>query len=246
MSKGRMIILASLVLSMASAAGQTPAASSPPANAPVVPAPELASPTNVANPVLRQLDGDLFAVGAVRLDKAKRSIQFPAVVNMTEGLVEYAVVHHSGKVHESVLKTEADPFHIQLARLLVWPDASTNSQPAPGTPRELVGPQIRIQVGWNAGDGPKSLPLEDLVWNTLTRSQMIRGPWKFNGSRLVEGTFLAQRDGSIVAIYADPDALINNPRPGRNDDEIWTVNTKLTPLVGKPVTVIMQLENQNE
>ncbi|MHC1768981.1 MAG: YdjY domain-containing protein [Verrucomicrobiia bacterium] len=241
-----MIILASLVLSMASAAGDGPAASSAPANASVVRVPELALPTNAANPVLWPLEGDLFAVGTVRLNKAKRAIQFPAVVNMTEGLVEYAVVHTSGKVHESVLKTEADPFHIQLARLLVWPDASTSSQPAPGTPRDRVGPQIRIQVEWNAGDGPKSLPLEDLVWNTLTKSQMIRGPWVFNGSRLVNGTLLAQRDGSIVAIYADPDALINNPRPGRNDDEIWTVNTKFVPPLGKPVTVTMQLENENE
>ncbi len=243
MLKRRIFILANLVLSMAGAAGAPPAASSPPGNAPAPPASEGASSTNL---VFRQLDAHTVALGAVRLDKTRRTLRFPAALNMAEGVVEYALVHTTGKVHESVLKTEVDPLHLQLARLLVWPEATARSQAASTTPRDLVGPRIRIEVEWATDDGPKRLPLEDLVWNSLDKAQMTRGPWVFNGSRLVNGTFLAQRDGSIVAIYADPDALVNNPRPGRNDDEIWTVNTKLAPPLGRPVTVTMQLENENE
>ena len=75
---------------------------------------------------------------------------------------------------------------------------------------------------------------------------MSRGNWVYNGSRIVEGTFLAQRDGSVVSIIRDPDALINNPRPGRENDEIWQVNTNLVPPLNTPVELLIQLETKAE
>lgn len=245
MLRRRSTIPASLLLAACTAAGLTPAAS------PQLPEPGPDAPpahnASSSSPAFRHIAGDIFALGDVRLDKKKRTIILPATVNMTEGAVEYALVHNTGKVHESVLKTGADPLHLHLARLLVWPETEANSpQTGPPPPRDLTGPKIMIQVAWTEDGAPKSAPLEDLIWNTLAKAQMIRGPWVFNGSRMIESTFLAQRDGSIVAIYADPDALVNNPRPGRNDDEIWTVNSKLVPRLGTPVTVTLQLENANE
>jgi len=71
---------------------------------------------------------------------------------------------------------------------------------------------------------------------------MSRGNWVYNGSRIVEGTFLAQRDGSLVSIISDQDALINNPRPGRENDEIWQVNTNTVPPVGTAVQITIKLE----
>jgi hypothetical protein len=91
------------------------------------------------------------------------------------------------------------------------------------------------------GGSEKHVRLEDLVSNTLTKSQMSRGDWIYNGSRVVQGVYLAQRDGSIVAIIADPDAMINSPRAGRDDDEIWRANSSLVPPVGTAVEVTLQL-----
>lgn len=202
-----------------------------------------------ANTLFKHVSGDVYELGGVRLNKKERSISFPATVNMQEGAVEYALVHATGKVHESVLKTDADPLHIQLARLLVWPETDTGKtgpEDKADWPRELMGPKMTVSVTWRANAAGKEAQLEDLVLNTLTKSRMTPGDWVYNGSRVVEGTFLAQRDGSIVAIIADPDALVNNPRPGRNDDEIWTVNSPLTPAQGTPVTVTMQLTNNHE
>jgi hypothetical protein len=245
MPERRFKIPASLLLAAATAAAAPPAA---PQQLPTfgLPAPP-AQNASSNSPAFRHIAGAIFALGDVRLDKEKRTIILPAFVNMTEGAVEYALVHNSGKVHESVLKTGADPLHVHLARLLVWPESEARPlQTGPAPPRDLIGPKIVIQVAWTQDGAPKTAPLEDLVWNTLAKAQMMRGPWVFNGSRVVESTFLAQRDGSIVAIYADPDALVNNPRPGRNDDEIWTVNSKLVPPLGTPVTVTLQLENADE
>src|SRR5262249_26137635 len=151
------------------------------------------------------------------LNKKARSVSFPATVNMPQGIVEYALVHTSGKVHESVFKTEADPFQIHLARLLVGPNEPASRAADAKTPPELAGPRITISVQWTVNGARKEMPIESTVSNTITRARMTLGDWVYNGSRVVQGTFLAHRDGSIVSVISDPDALINNPRPGRDD-----------------------------
>jgi hypothetical protein len=191
----------------------------------------------LSNAPLQRISADIYALGQVRLDKRKKLIRFPAVVNMSEGTVEYALVHSTGKVHESVLRTDVDPFQLHVARLLVGPPETLPGAGQSGVPRELIGPRIRMSVRWTIGGEQKEAPLEDCVLNTLTHAPMTRGEWVYSGSRVVEGTFLAQRDGSLVAIIADPDALLNNPRPGRDDDEIWRSNSALVPVVGTPVEV---------
>ena len=52
----------------------------------------------------------------------------------------------------------------------------------------------------------------------------------------------AQREGSIVSLIADPNALVNNPRKDRENDELWIMNTEAIPPVGAPVRVSFTLE----
>jgi hypothetical protein len=187
---------------------------------------------------LQRVSENVYTIGLVRMDKKERTASFPGSVNMSDGVVEYALVHSTGKVHESVLKTETDPLHIHLAMLLLGP-TNPPATDANGLPRELVGPKLRIWVNWTSSPDGR-VPLEDLVSNTVTRAAMSRGHWVYSGSRVVQGVFLAHRDGSIAAIISDPDALINSPRPGRDDDEIWRSNSALVPPVGTPVQITLQ------
>src|SRR6185503_14628823 len=62
---------------------------------------------------------DLFALGEVVLDKARRTVSFPVLLNQKVGSVEYAVVTLQGKTHESVFKTPASPVHIHMSLLLL-------------------------------------------------------------------------------------------------------------------------------
>ena len=71
---------------------------------------------------------------------------------------------------------------------------------------------------------------------------MSRGVFTFNGSRVWEGRFIAQSEGSIVSLITDEDALFNNPRPGREDDSNWQIVPKNLPPRGTPVQVMIQLE----
>jgi hypothetical protein len=200
----------------------------------------------LSNAPLRRLGEGIYGLGPVRLDKNKRTVTFPCSVNMSEGVVEYALVHSTGKVHESVLKTEVNAAQIHLASLLLGLAEPPHEAVARGIPRELAGLRIRIWAQWTRAGVEKQVPLEDLVSNTLTKSRMSRGTWVYNGSRVVHGTFLAERDGSMVSVIADPDALVNSPRPGREDDEIWTANSSLTPPVGTPVQVTFELADKQE
>jgi hypothetical protein len=70
--------------------------------------------------------------------------------------------------------------------------------------------------------------------------------WVYNGSLLEGHSFLAQREGSIVSLVTDPEALINNTGPGRDNDTIWTTRTNNLPLADVPLEVVIKLSSQKQ
>ena len=207
-------------------------------------------------PVVKEIAPGIVEVGAVRLDKKLRTVTFPAALNMDDGLIEYLIVTTYGKTHESLLRTEIEPYHLQVAMLLLGakpaPPQPLASAP-PGGPisaeqlahmEEVKGDPVSIEVSWTQDGRPRKKRIEELVLNLKTKSTMSRGEFTFNGSRVWEGTFIAQREGSIVSTIIDPDAMINNPRPGHEDDEIWQIIPKGLPPTKTPVTVIITLQSE--
>lgn len=221
-----------------------------------------------AHPPIRRIAPGVFEIGQVRLDKEKRSVSFPGAVNMDQDLIEYALVSSAGKLHESLLRTEAEPYHIHLAMLLIGTNSearaaalgaplararkdppTTERAPFIGHPDEPVvrrvidGEKVNVWVSWKTGGAEKRCRVEDLIYNRQTKQPAQRGAWIYNGSRIVDGNFLVQRDGSIIAIIEDLDALINNPRSGRENDEIWQVNSTNLPPVATAVQITIQFDN---
>ena len=86
------------------------------------------------------------------------------------------------------------------------------------------------------------VPVEDVVLNKETTNTLARGAWIYNGSNFSEGMFTAQRDGSIVSIRIDPDALINNPRPGRENDDLYRPHAEKLPPIGTAVVITIRLK----
>ncbi|HOB97742.1 MAG TPA: YdjY domain-containing protein [Verrucomicrobiota bacterium] len=183
-------------------------------------------------------------IGLVTLDRTARTVRFPAAVNQRAGLIEYAVVTTTGKVHESIFRTEAAPRDIHLAMLLLGvKPANTNVlHDDPHSP--LPGERIGIEVGWQRGRKEVRRPLADFVRiESPARSSGSRG-WLYNGSFLVNGDFAAQRGGSIVSLITDASALVNNPWPDRGDDEIHQVRGKALPREDSPVEIILRVLGQ--
>jgi hypothetical protein len=206
----------------------------------------------------------VFEVGTVRLDKNARTVTVPAKVNMTDGLVEYYCVSPTGSTHESVIVSDAGPQNVHVAMLLLGAKgaAPKDGAQAPGQidadflarlPK-LVGDRVMLSVRWKDADGKEqTVPAERWVMQRIPvknkpaqEKVMEDGPWLYNGSYLYEGRFVAEGQGMFVAINTMPSALINNPRPGANNDKMWFVNTKAVPPVGTPVDFIIKLENAQE
>jgi hypothetical protein len=220
------------------------------------PAPEFKPPKEVAPGV--------FEVGTVRLDKNTNTVTVPAKVNMVDGLVEYLCVTPRGATHESVLVSEAGPQNVHVAMLLLGAKgaapADPNAKPGQITADylaklpKLVGDRVHLSVKWKGGDGKEqSAPVERWVLQRIVRRNkpaqekpMNDGPWLYNGSFLFDGRFVAESEGIFASIATMPSALINNPRPGANDDKMWFANKAALPPAGTPVDFIIKLENAQE
>jgi hypothetical protein len=215
----------------------------------------------LTNPPVRLVRPGLFEIGQVRLDEQQRSVSFPAALNLNQGPMEYLLVTVSGKTHESILRTEAEPYHIHTAMLLLG--AATNTllkkTGPPAVPGRISsnptfqpffrpsndtipGDKISIEVTWSEGGKEIQRSAEELVLNQETQRPLGRGNWIYNGSTVVQGVFLAQMDGSIVSLITDSAALANQTGPGRDNDKIWTVNTNRLPPFETPLTVTLRLE----
>lgn len=200
-------------------------------------------PTDSAatNAVFQRLDEHRFQVGQVILHKTNLTVTFPAVVNMSQGLVEYFCVGVQGKVHESVLRTEVEPFHVHVAMLLLGAQGAPPQALKEDYRQPVPGDSISLMVSWEENGQRQERPAEEWVWDVANQRAMSRGPWTYSGSRVFDGTFLAQRDRSFVAIIGDIDALVNNPRPRRERDDNWLVNTNACPPVGTLVSLTFKL-----
>ncbi|MHB8522333.1 MAG: YdjY domain-containing protein [Limisphaerales bacterium] len=220
-------------------------------------APSPALSTQSTNAPVKEIAPGIFQVGAVRLDQKHKSVTFPATRNLNDGLIEYLLVTSTGKVHESLLRTDIEPSHLQVAMLLLGargaPGPPLTSAP-PGGPvlgstlaaaaaKPMGGAPVRIEVEWQLGPRHKRVRIEQLVLDRKAQSPMTEGDFIFNGSRIWNGTFIAQRDGSIISTVTDPDALFNNPRPGRDDDQNWQIIPTELPPIGTPMQVTITLRS---
>jgi hypothetical protein len=212
--------------------------------------------TNV--PPLKEVEPGIYRIGLVQLDKSNKSVQFPAVLNMDHGLIEYLLVTTRGKTHESLLKTEAEPYHIHVAMLLLGAKGAEQTKEllkvptgeyhvnASGTNRlaELLkGDPIGIELSWTNAQGAKTVAAEDCINDLQAGKTAARGKWNYNGSRVVDGIYMAQQQGSIVAMVDDVDAMANNPRPGHENDQVWQIRTNDLPKVNEKVLVKLKLGN---
>ena len=58
---------------------------------------------------------------------------------------------------------------------------------------------------------------------------------------MVEGTFIAESTGSILAIYADDNAILNNSHYDSTNDDVWIANKKKMPPLEFPVNIRFHL-----
>ena len=215
---------------------------------------------DAATPAMREVSPGVYEIGSIHLDKNARTVSFPAKLNMAEGNIEYLICTPQGSTHESLLVTDVQPHEIHFAMLLLdakgagilapapgdAPPSQINAEYLKGAPR-LKGDNITITTKWKDAAGKEStVAVEDWVLNASNKKPAPRGRWIYTGSMFAEDKFLAQLQGTIASIVSNPAALINNPRKGNDDDQIWVVNAKVVPPVETPLAITLKLESTPE
>lgn len=178
-------------------------------------------------------------LGLVTVDAVDRVVRVPARVNLTNGVLEYALVTDYGKTHESLLITEAGARELHAALLLLRAQPSGTQGLSRTGAAIPVGSRLDVSVAWEGSTGRVVRPLAEMVSLTegmggAVTGRLSDGPWEFNGSRFTQEGYAAHYDGSLVALIADGHAIVNSARPDQGNDEIHVAASGM-PTVGTPV-----------
>lgn len=201
---------------------------------------------------VREIAPHLVQVGAAIVDAQERTVRCPGQVNMDEGgPIELLACLPRGKTHESVFVLKVEPKDLQVALLLLGLQEGRN--PAVEYPPDSAergrppGDEVRILIQWReSGEGTaaerevQSAPAERFLYNVEADSPMARATWAFLGSRMVNGRFGAELDGSLVATYHDPLAILELALPTVNDDIYYVVNKEHCPPIATPIELVIQ------
>lgn len=159
----------------------------------------------------------------LRIDPAARTLQIRGwfVVTSPRVALEYLLSTQEGKLHETLIATECSAEHLMLGLILLGLEPDNELQ-ARGDPRPLRAPRLRITARWRDEHGvEQTAPVESLLYDLFARSTMPEVGWAFTGSRFVRGssgqgerggrTLAADVSGGLIAVYHDPDAVLDNP-----------------------------------
>lgn len=187
----------------------------------------------------------LYRFGEALIDRRAKIVSFPAVSNQVNGLIEYGVVHDSGKIHESLFRTTVRPQIIHAALLLL------KLKPAKGffenlwaeKPRKIdySDHRVFITVSWELNGTVQERRIEEMALNQKNDQSMIRDSLVFTGSKFIEGIFMAESSGSILAVYADEDSILNSSDHDSNNDDVWYANKSKMPPLECPVIIRFHL-----
>ena len=202
----------------------------------------LVTQTAYPDSLIKKIDSNIYSIGNVLLDKSTKEIRLPGWVNMDTGLVEYIAVSPEGKTHEAVFVLDIQPLHLQVALLLLGLDFGQNLE-FQGDSRMPDGDLVSISVEWiSTGEDTIVYPVSKLIYNIQSDSEVPDTKWVFTGSIMVEGNYMADIDGSIIATYSDPNAILNNPLKNRIDDTVYGANKKLLPSRGHKIIMTIKTD----
>lgn len=184
-----------------------------------------------------------YRIGGININKADKTLSFPAFVNMEKGLLEYLLVRNAGKTHESLLRTAVEPYNLQVASLLLGLEGTSAPLTFQGSPEIPKGDPVEITIQFDGKDGRKvTVKPEEWIMQVVDGVKKDVPPvrWVFSGSVVYNGRFAAQVDGSMVSVFHDPVAMIDNASPGGENDKIWFVKEGAVPPIGTPVTITIK------
>lgn len=192
---------------------------------------------NAKPPAIERITSHTYRVGAAIVDTEARTVICQGEINMDEGAIEYLAVAPNGKTHESLLKIDIRPLHLQLALLMLElePKNVLKTQGDRATPE---GDPVELRIRWRTADGEtKDVRAEEMVSEMPGDKPMPAHDWVFTGSRIVKSGFEADLARSLIAVWHDPAAILDNPLPGGGNNG-YVVRSSKTPRRGTHIELI--------
>ncbi len=202
---------------------------------------------------VKKIGVTLYRLGEIEFDAKTREIFLPVVVNQNKGgPMEYILVHENGKVHESILTTKVRPLELQIVlKLLKYQSGNgdvfnhflpENQQKNKAGKLEDRGDLLKVAI-LLSGKGKKQA-VSSLILDGKTSLPMEKGGWVYTGSEIDEGNYMAELEGSIIAVYLDSLSMFNTTCEGSDDDERWGANKEVIPEIGTRGTLVLSLSKE--
>ena len=189
------------------------------------------------SPEVLKLNDSQYKIGNAFLNMSKGTITLNGWVNMSEGVIELLACGKRGKTHESVFVLDVEPYHLQVALLMLGLEPGGGLQ-YQGDPRTPKGDSLFVYVSWEKGDGNHiRVRGEQVVYNIKEKRPMTATAWVFSGLRFIDNTFMASVSQSYITTFHDPDTIIDNPLSTGGDDTLYEANKFLLPPPNTPVKV---------
>jgi len=197
------------------------AAADPPATPAAPAAPPADQPAAAEAPMLERLPNGDVRLGQVLLHREAGEISLPVVINLDAGPLEVLIATPIGRLHESLLRTEARAFHLQTLLYLLGLKNGPRRPDAEGRQGDLVN----LDIEWARADGSRARePIEAWIRDMKTGAAMKRIGWVFVGSKIRDGEFLADIEGNLGLTYSVGSTVLDIPDASGDDDTVYVVN----------------------
>jgi hypothetical protein len=194
-----------------------------------------------AKKLVKKLDGNRFKLGDIVIDTNKKTVRFPAKVNMDEGLIELLLCAKHGKTHESLFVSDVDAAHLNLALIMIGCKAGNLRINEQGENLIPDGTFVTIEIAYKEADGKENvIRAEDWIFNDKEKKPMAHTNWVYTGSFFSEeGEYMATLTGTYIVTFHDPYTIIDLPLKEGADDTVFWINKNATKKKGFPVELII-------
>ena len=214
---GKVFFAGVLILSMTAGSGAQSRGGLP---QPPLPLPQSGSPPNrgsgptAPGPLpsypVEKIGENLFRLGSIRVDTAKREVTVPGVVNESRTLEFIASTKNGFKGYESALELDTNAVTFNIAMILIGMDKDHAVPPTRHfDPKIPEGDPLEIWVEWKIGAETRRIPVTDLLWDRAKKEKFPNAPWIYIGGDFSpDGKYMSETDGVLIGFVHDPASII--------------------------------------
>lgn len=191
-------------------------------------------PPPSAPPVIEKLADNVFRIGTLRVDTAKREISVPGRTLSAVVLEFVASTKRGMKAYESAIELDTDAVTFNAACVLIGLDAANAVRPQRHfDPTPPDGDPVEIRVSWEEKGKIREIDAEELLFDRKTDKPFSKSRWVYTGSLLLpNGRYLADLEGVLIGFVHTPAPIVENVAAdavGRYGAVIFNPNLGLNP-----------------